>query len=123
LDAFPARRSSDLAAVGTAAVLIPLATDTASGAVEQAISQLVGDVSDKSVDEHKEKVEDLVEQERKKIYAAGEEMTEGPLENFMTRHGISYDSAMREDLVNSRLIGYGAGNDRAQQVGNEPETG
>src|SRR5690606_2334127 len=108
---------------GTAGVLLPLATDTASGAVEQAISQLVGDVSDKSVDEHKEKVEDLVEQERKKIYAAGEEMTEGPLENFMTRHGISYGSALREDLVNSRLIGYGAGNDRAQQVGNEPETG
>ncbi|MEU3948281.1 hypothetical protein [Streptomyces sp. NPDC029526] len=111
------------AAVGTAAVLIPVATDTASGAVEQAISQLVGEVSDKSVDEHKEKVEDLVEQERKKIYSAGEEMTEAPLESFMMRHNISHDSTLREDLVNSRLLGYGAGNDRAQQVGNQPETG
>jgi hypothetical protein len=45
------------AAVGTAAVLVPLATDVGSGAVEQVIGQVIGDISDKSVDEHKEKTE------------------------------------------------------------------
>ncbi len=70
------------AAVGTAAVLIPLATDTASGAMEQVIGQVIGDVSDNSVDEHKEKVEDLNEEERKKVYSAGESLAESPMQEF-----------------------------------------
>ena len=47
--------------MGTAAVLIPLATDTAAGAAEQVIGQMVGDMSEKSVDEYKGKMEDLIE--------------------------------------------------------------
>ncbi|MGV9994714.1 hypothetical protein [Streptomyces sp. NPDC003374] len=111
------------AAVGTAAVLIPLATDTASGAAEQVISQLVGDISDNSVDAHKEKVEDLNSEERIKIYSAGERMAETPMEDFLTRHGVGNNSVFREDLHESMLIGYGVGNDRENQQGNDPETG
>ncbi|MGW0084130.1 hypothetical protein [Streptomyces sp. NPDC003393] len=111
------------AAVGTAAVLIPLATDTASGAVEQVFSQTVGTISDNSVDEHKEKVEDLNAKERIKIYSAGERMAESPMEDFLTRHGVGKDSVFREDLHESMLIGYGVGNDRENQQGNDPETG
>lgn len=55
------------AAVGAAAVLIPLATDTASGAVEQVIGQVIGDISDNSVDEHKERVEELTREEKTKV--------------------------------------------------------
>jgi hypothetical protein len=79
------------AAVGTAAVLIPLATDTASGAAEQLIGQMVGDMSDKSVDEHKEKVEELNEKEKTKIYSAGEGMAEAPMQEFLERHGLDSD--------------------------------
>lgn len=110
------------AAVGTAAVLIPLATDTASGAAEQVISQLVGDVSDASVDEHKEKVEDLIDQDKQKIYSAGERMTEAPLEDFLMSHDVRKREALGQTLEESLRIGYGMGNDRANQQGNGPET-
>ncbi|MFC5958226.1 hypothetical protein ACFP51_28345 [Streptomyces pratens] len=112
------------AAVGAAAVLIPLATDTASGAVEQVVGQVVGDISDNSVDEHKEKMEDLTDKEKEKIYFAGESMAEAPMEEFLKHHGLDPDeSAFGQDLIESMLIGYGVGNDRENQQGNAPETG
>ncbi|MET7610716.1 DUF6571 family protein [Streptomyces seoulensis] len=111
------------AAVGAAAVLIPLATDTASGAVEQVIGQVVGDVADNSVDEHKEKLEDLTDEEKNKIYSAGESMAEAPMTEFLNRHGVRRDALFRQDLQESMLIGYGVGNDREKQQGNDPETG
>ncbi|MEV5546058.1 DUF6571 family protein [Streptomyces sp. NPDC052309] len=111
------------AAVGTAAVLIPLATDTASGAAEQVISQIVGDVSDNSVDEHKEKMEDLTDKEKDKIYSAGESMAEAPMDDFLRHNGVDINSTFGQDLRESMLIGYGVGNDRENQQGNDPETG
>ncbi|MFF3637225.1 hypothetical protein [Streptomyces sp. NPDC002250] len=111
------------AAVGTAAVLIPLATDTASGAAEQVIGQMVGDFSDNSVDEHKEKLEELTREEKTKIYSGGESMAEAPMGEFLDRHGVGRDSVFGQDLRESMLIGYGVGNDRENQQGNDPETG
>jgi hypothetical protein len=111
------------AAVGTAAVLIPLATDTASGAAEQLIGQMVGDISDNSVDEHKEKVEELTREEKTKIYSAGEGMAEAPMEEFLRHNGVDPNSEFGQDLRESMLIGYGVGNDRENQQGNDPETG
>ncbi|MEU4682854.1 hypothetical protein [Streptomyces xinghaiensis] len=109
------------AAVGTAAVLIPLATDTASGALEQGISQMVGDVSDNSVDEHKEKVEDLIQDEKFKIYSAGESMAEAPMEAFIGHNGVT-DRDVVQDLKESMRLGYSTGNEREDQQGNAPET-
>ncbi|MEU0136138.1 hypothetical protein ABZ172_19220 [Streptomyces sp. NPDC006296] len=111
------------AAVGAAAVLIPLATDTAGGAVEQVIGQMVGDMSDNSVDEHKEKVEELTRDEKTKVYSAGESMAESPMEEFMERNGVTSDSSFGQDLKESMRIGYATGNDRENQQGNDPETG
>ncbi|MFD9850568.1 MULTISPECIES: hypothetical protein [Streptomyces] len=111
------------AAVGAAAVLIPLATDTASGALEQVIGQAIGDVSDNSVDEHKEKVEELVQTEKRKIYSAGENMAESPMEEFMRHHGVGPDSVFGRDLKESMSVGYSTGNARQKQQGNAPETG
>ncbi|MFF9495176.1 hypothetical protein [Streptomyces flaveolus] len=111
------------AAVGTAAVLIPLATDTASGAAEQLIGQMVGDISDNSVDEHKEKLEELTREEKTKIYSAGEGMAEAPMEEFLRHNGVDPNSKFGQDLRESMLIGYGVGNDRENQQGNDPETG
>jgi hypothetical protein len=111
------------AAVGTAAVLIPLATDTASGAAEQLIGQMVGDISDNSVDEHKEKVDELTREEKTKIYSAGEGMAEAPMEEFLRHNGVDPNSKFGQDLRESMLIGYGVGNDRENQQGNDPETG
>ncbi|EFE66609.1 predicted protein [Streptomyces viridosporus ATCC 14672] len=112
------------AAVGTAAVLVPLATDTASGAAEQVIGQMVGDISDNSVDEHKEKMEELTDEERMEIFSAGENLAEAPMEEFLRRHVPDPgNSTFAQDLRESMLIGYGVGNDRENQQGNGPETG
>ncbi|SFN17173.1 hypothetical protein SAMN04487980_1012243 [Streptomyces sp. cf124] len=112
------------AAVGTAAVLIPLATDTAAGAASQVVGQMVGDMSEKSVDEHKEKMEDLTDTEKKAIYSAGESMAEAPMEDFLVHHGIDPGKEVfAQDLYESMVIGYGVGNDRENQQGNAPETG
>ncbi|MFD9422797.1 MULTISPECIES: hypothetical protein [unclassified Streptomyces] len=111
------------AAVGTAAVLIPLATDTASGAAEQLIGQVVGDISDNSVDKNKEKVEELTREEKTKVYSAGESMAEAPMEKFMALHHIDINSDLGQDLKEAMRIGYGTGNDRENQQGNDPETG
>ncbi|MFF6781578.1 hypothetical protein [Streptomyces sp. NPDC012510] len=112
------------AAVGTAAVLIPLATDTAAGAASQFIGQMVGDISGNSVDEHKEKVDDLVDEEKIKIYSSGESMAEAPMEGFLEHHGVAPGKdPFARDLYESMVLGYGRGNDRAKQQGNGPETG
>lgn len=111
------------AAVGAAAVLIPLATDTASGAAERVIGQMVGDISDNSVDEHKEKVEELNRSEKTRIYSAGESMVEAPMEEFLRHNGVAANSEFGQDLRESMLIGYGVGNDRENHQGNDPETG
>lgn len=112
------------AAAGTAAVLIPLATDTASGAAEQFIGQMVGDFTEESVDKHKEKMEELTDEERMEIFSAGEALAEAPMEEFLLRHVPDPEgSAFAQDLRESMLLGYGVGNDRAKQQGNSPETG
>ncbi|MBK3561913.1 hypothetical protein JHN55_36350 [Streptomyces sp. MBT56] len=111
------------AAVGAAAVLIPLATDTASGAAEQVIGQVVGDVSDNSVDKSKEKAEELTEKEWNRIYRSGESMAEAPMEEFLALHATKEDTKLREDLKQAVLLGYGVGNDRENQQGVNPETG
>lgn len=110
------------AAVGTAAILIPLVTDTASGAAEQVIGQVVGDISDNSVDKSKEKAEELTEQDWNKIYRSGESMAEAPMEEFLARHVNSVDSEFRQDMKESMTVGYGKGNARENQQGTAPNT-
>ncbi|MFE7397401.1 hypothetical protein [Streptomyces sp. NPDC057557] len=111
------------AAVGAAAVLIPLATDTASGAVEQVIGSVIGDVSDNSIDEHKDKIDELTREEKTKVYSAGESMAESPMEKFMAQHNVDINSDFGQDLKESMRVGYSTGNSREDQQGNDPETG
>ncbi|WP_030122385.1 DUF6571 family protein [[Kitasatospora] papulosa] len=113
------------AAVGTAAVLIPLATDTASGGAEQLIGQFIGDMSDNSVDANKEKAEELTREEWNKIYRAGESMAEAPMEEFLARNtgDSDEDKVFRQDMKESMRLGYSTGNDRENQQGQDPETG
>lgn len=111
------------AAVGAAAVLIPLATDTASGAAEQVIGQFVGDASDNSVDKSKEKAEKLIEEDGNKIYRSGESMAEAPMEEFLERNTTEEDSGFRQDMKESMRSGYSTGNARENQQGTAPVTG
>lgn len=110
-------------AVGAAAVLIPLATDAGSTVVEGVFSQFVGGVSEDSVDEHKEKVEEDIRNEKSTIYSAGEGLTEAPMEEFLVRNDLGDDdTSFIQDLKESKALGYAAGNDRENQQGHDPET-
>ncbi|MFE5240245.1 MULTISPECIES: hypothetical protein [unclassified Streptomyces] len=113
------------AAVGTAAVLIPLATDTASGGLEQLAGQFIGDISDNSVDASKEKAEELTREEWNKIYRAGESTAEAPMEDFLGRNtgDSKEDREFRQDMKESMRNGYSTGNQRENQQGQDPETG
>ncbi|MFG3529336.1 hypothetical protein ACGF8B_21655 [Streptomyces sp. NPDC047917] len=113
----------EVAAVGAAATLITLGSDTASGAVEHVVGQFIGDISDQSVDEHKEEVEDLTREEKTRVFRSGESMAEAPMDGFLERHTTAADSGFRQDMRESMRIGYGTGNDRENQQGSDPETG
>ncbi|MFF3393178.1 hypothetical protein ACFYW1_19910 [Streptomyces sp. NPDC002669] len=111
-----------IAAAGTAATLITLGSDTVVGAVEHVIGQFIGDVSEKSVDEHKKEVEELTREEKTSVFQAGESMAKAPMEGFLKRHEDSVDAVFRQDLKESMRVGYATGNDRENQQGNDSET-
>ncbi|GGP68017.1 hypothetical protein [Streptomyces melanogenes] len=111
------------AAAGAAAVLVPLAVDTSHGAVEQIAGQVVGDWSDKKVDDHKEKIEELTREQKTAVFKAGEYSAESPMKRFMSYHGIWSRSEFAQDLQDAVDLGYVKGNSRENQQGNDPETG
>ncbi|MFB6839995.1 hypothetical protein [Streptomyces sp. NPDC056361] len=111
------------AAVGAAAILVPLAVDTGSGVMEQLAGQVIGDWSDKSVDDHKDKTEDEIHESNKAMYTAGRYSAESPMERFLSEHRSQVSSDFRQDMIESVSNGYGLGNDHARQTGNAPETG
>ncbi|MFB7517978.1 hypothetical protein [Streptomyces sp. NPDC056144] len=111
------------AAVGAAAVLVPLAVDTGSGVMEQLAGQVIGDWSDKSVDDHKDATEDKIHEDNAAIYTAGRYSAESPMERFLAMHSGQVSSDFKQDMIESVDGGYAKGNDHANQVGNAPETG
>ncbi|MFD3663256.1 hypothetical protein ACFWVF_22135 [Streptomyces sp. NPDC058659] len=111
------------AAVGAAAVLVPLAVDTGSGVMEQLAGQVIGDWSDKSVDDHKGKTEEQIHDDKKELYTAGRYSAESPMERFLAQHSGQVSSEFKQDMIESVDGGYAKGNDHANQTGNSPETG
>ncbi|MGW8765539.1 hypothetical protein ACWGN5_23860 [Streptomyces sp. NPDC055815] len=111
------------AAVGAAAILVPLAVDTGSGAMEQLAGQVIGDWSDKSVEDHKDKTEDQIHEDNAAMYMAGRYSAESPMERFLSEHRSQVSSDFRQDMIESVSNGYLKGNSHARQTGNAPETG
>lgn len=111
------------AAAGAAAIIVPLAVDTGSGAMETLAGQVIGDWSDKSLDDHKETAEGQIHDDKKAIYQAGRYSAESPTERFIEAHRSQVSGALKQDLIESVDIGYAKGNDFAGQTGNAPETG
>ncbi|MEU2231842.1 hypothetical protein ACH4A8_00365 [Streptomyces vietnamensis] len=111
------------AAVGTAAILVPLAVDTGSGVMEQLAGQVIGDWSDKSVEDHKDATEDKIHEDNAALYTAGRYSAESPMERFLAMHSDKVSSDFKQDMIESVDGGYGLGNDHAKQTGNAPETG
>ncbi|MCX4693092.1 hypothetical protein [Streptomyces sp. NBC_01408] len=111
-----------VAAAGAAAVLVPLAVDLGSGAVEQAASQVIGEWSDKAVEKHKDKSEGETHDSNKSMFQAGEHSAEAPMKEFMRRHNIDPNSDFGNEFIESMRIGYETGNSIARQQGHEPQT-
>nr|WP_223183322.1 MULTISPECIES: hypothetical protein [unclassified Streptomyces] len=111
------------AAVGAAAILVPLAVDTGSGVMEQLAGQVIGDWSDKSVEDHKDATEDKIHEDKAALYTAGRYSAESPMERFLGMHSDKVSSNFKQDMIESVAGGYGLGNDHAKQTGNAPETG
>ncbi|WP_405702652.1 hypothetical protein [Streptomyces sp. NBC_00069] len=110
-------------AAGVAAVVVPLAVDLGSGAVEQAASQVVGEWSDNAVEKHKDKAEEQTHATTKQMFQAGEHSAEAPMKEFMERHHIDLRSNFGNDFVESMRDGYQVGNSRAVQQGHASEPG
>ncbi|MFD3697219.1 hypothetical protein ACFWUZ_13890 [Streptomyces sp. NPDC058646] len=111
-----------VAAAGAAAVLVPMAVDLGSGAVEQAASQVIGEWSDKAVEKHKDKSEGETHDSNKSMFQAGEHSAEAPMKEFMRRHNVDPNSDFGNDFVESMRVGYETGNSTARQQGHEPQT-
>ncbi|MFJ9809776.1 hypothetical protein ACIRTB_16265 [Streptomyces sp. NPDC101158] len=110
------------AAAGAAAVLVPLAVDTGSGAMEQLAGQVIGDWSEKSVEDHKDSTEGKIHDDRRAVYLAGRYSAESPMEHFVKEHRSQVSGNLKQDLIDSVIIGYRDGNLFAGQIGNAPET-
>ncbi|MCX4508779.1 hypothetical protein OHA27_00370 [Streptomyces sp. NBC_01619] len=111
------------AAAGAAAIVVPLAVDVGSGAVEQVAGQVIGDWSDKSLEGHKDKTEDQIREDKTSLFRAGEYSAEAPTERFIEYHRASIDSTFEQDLRESMNLGYANGNLKQSQQGNDPEGG
>ncbi|KPC82611.1 hypothetical protein ADK82_11270 [Streptomyces sp. NRRL S-4] len=114
--------------IGVGALLVPIFTDTATGAVEQVMGDVLGGMGEKVIDESKEKMDDLTDTEKYAVYTAGEVYTETLVEDFESRHKEEIDKldartkdSLVEDLHVSRLVGYQDGNLRARVQGAGPE--
>ncbi|MFJ3879423.1 hypothetical protein ACIPW5_18440 [Streptomyces sp. NPDC090077] len=110
------------AAAGAAAVVVPLAVDTGSGAVEQAASGVIGEWSDEAKQEHKDEVDGRTHDSNKAMFRAGEHSAEAPMRQFAERHGIDPNSDFGNDLTESVRLGYVSGNSVARQQGHEAQT-
>ncbi|MER5871349.1 hypothetical protein [Streptomyces sp. NPDC002044] len=109
--------------VGVAAVVVPIAIDIGSGAVEQAASSAITEWSEKTVEKEKDRIGDATHSSTKEMYQAGERSAETPLKEFMTRHGIGETSVLGNDLTESMRIGYLNGNAHASNQGHDAQTG
>ncbi|MFI8320757.1 hypothetical protein [Streptomyces sp. NPDC085529] len=111
------------AAAGAAAILVPLAVDTGAGAMETLAGVVVGDWSEKAVEEHKKATEDKADEASGAIFVEGRHSAESPMKHFIDLHRDHIDSNFMEDLVGAVTGGYETGSSYTEDFGNGPETG
>ncbi|MEU9037378.1 hypothetical protein AB0D45_21100 [Streptomyces sp. NPDC048352] len=111
-----------IAGAGVAAVAVPIAIDTGSGAVEQAASSAITEWSDKAVEKKKDEVDDATHAATKAMYQSGERSAETPLKQFQERHGISDTSVLGNGLKKTVRDGYTSGMSRSAQQGHAAQT-
>ncbi|MFI8421256.1 hypothetical protein [Streptomyces sp. NPDC085479] len=111
------------AAAGAAAIIVPLAVDTGSGALETLAGVVVGDWSEKSKEEFKDSTEDRVGEDREAVYTAGRHSALSPSRHFADAHEGHGSNGFAGTLRLAAGLGYSEGNSLAGQVGHGAETG
>ncbi|MFI8502447.1 hypothetical protein ACIGFK_28675 [Streptomyces sp. NPDC085524] len=111
------------AAAGAAAIIVPLAVDTGSGALEQVAGNLIGDWSEAEGDREKDRREAKAHQDKQSVYTQGEANASGPVDRFLIRHPVSSTDPLDEILRQSSQTGYNTGWGLERHTGNQPVTG
>ncbi|MER8044228.1 DUF6571 family protein [Streptomyces sp. NPDC094032] len=111
------------AVAGAAAIVVPLAVDTGTGAMETLAGQVIGDWSDKSVEDHKGDVEEKIREDQSAHYAQGKASADAPLNRFVTYHRSMVDETLEQHLADSRNSGYDHGYLYYERQGKLPQTG
>ncbi|PJE96845.1 hypothetical protein CUT44_16050 [Streptomyces carminius] len=110
-----------VAGAGAAAILVPLAVDTGTGAINEGIGQVIGDwvETEKKNNDSKEDVQEQLRQ----IYRTGEHNANAPVRQFLLQHGIESETPFAQDLTESVIIGHNSGKRREDEQGNLPQVG
>ncbi|MFD8011258.1 hypothetical protein [Streptomyces sp. NPDC058955] len=111
------------AAAGAAAILVPLAVDTGSGALETLAGVVVGDWSEKANEEYKDATEDKVDGDKEGVYRDGRHSAGSPAKHFAEVHGGQGSDYFEVHLESAVRGGYHEGELLARQTGHGPETG
>ncbi|MFJ3904088.1 hypothetical protein [Streptomyces sp. NPDC090025] len=110
-------------AAGAAAIVVPLAVDTGSSALETVAGQLVGDWSDKSVDDHKGDLEQQTKEATTSVYGQGRRRAFLPLDQFIMEHQSQLNDDQLSDLNQIRKNSYDSGGQDQVRRGTLPQAG
>ncbi|MFJ3906027.1 hypothetical protein [Streptomyces sp. NPDC090025] len=112
------------AAVGTAAVAVPVAIDTGHGVIDQLVGQFLGNSHEKSLDAKKAEIEQAIQEERIAMYFQGEATAKSPYKGFLQQMGIyNPQDPNAVALSESMRIGYTGAYPITHQQGATPQTG
>ncbi|MFH7599546.1 hypothetical protein WDV06_31260 [Streptomyces racemochromogenes] len=107
-------------AAGAAAVVVPLAVDTGSGALEQVVGGVAKDWSEAEADRLKDRKAGKAHEDQTAVYQHGERMAQSPVRHFLRHHPPSPDDPIDETLKQSSLTGYNTGCGLERHTGNQP---
>ncbi|MFF2195185.1 hypothetical protein [Streptomyces sp. NPDC058157] len=110
-------------AAGAAAVVVPLAVDTGSGALEQVVGGVAKDWSEAEAERQKDQKEGQAYEDQAAVYRRGERMVHSPVRHFLYHHPPSLEDPIDETLKQSSLTGYGTGCALERHTGNQPVVG
>ncbi|MEV6953900.1 hypothetical protein [Streptomyces sp. NPDC051183] len=108
-------------AAGAAAVVVPLAVGTGSGALEQIAGDVIGDWSEAERERRKEEVEGEAHEDKATVYQQGEDLARSPVRRFLEHHPVGPEDPLDEVLRHSVLVGYDHGWGIERHRGNEPQ--
>ena len=108
------------AGAGAAAILVPLAVETGSGALTEQINHVISDWSETQQKDSKGEISEQQEE----IYRAGRETAKGPMNEFMRQNNIHRDDdGLGQDLEDAFTNGYNNGKGEVEESGTTPQTG